>query len=464
MAAINNKTQQAEEALASFIVGTDYKKLPLEAIETSKRAILDLIGVAVAGSSEPPGKILLEELKESGGQSQAGVIRGGFRTSVTSASLCNGTMAHALDYDDVSENWTGHPSAVLVPAILAMGESCHSSGREILAAYAAGFEVGAKLGIGIGKSMYGKGWHNTSTIGSIASAAAAAKLLKLNIKETKMALGIAASLASGLRENFGTMTKPLHAGNAARNGNLAGLLAKRGFTSSERWLTADSGFSKAFGADNNGLNDALSELGKQFSIISPGIQLKYYPSCNGTHSPIEATLKLRKRYSLNPKDIAEVDCAVAPFLPQMLIHHHPKTGLEGKFSLEFAVSVALIDGKAFLPQFIDERVSAPDIQAFIPKIKYHVLPELGTVTDTNLPVTITITLKNGNKVSITENNPTGKPTNPMSPEQLRQKFENCTRVLSPQDRARVVEMVSKLEKLDRIDKLMDLIVGKSKQL
>jgi 2-methylcitrate dehydratase PrpD len=461
MSAIRNKNQTAEEQLASFIVGTDYKDLPREVIEISKNAILDLIGVALAGSSEPPGKILLEELKESRGQSQAGVIGGGFRTSVTLASLCNGTMAHALDYDDVSENWTGHPSTVLVPSILAMGENCHSTGKEILTAYVVGFEVGAKLGIGIGKFMYGRGWHNTSTIGSIASAAAAAKLLKLGVEETKMALGIAASLASGLRENFGTMTKPLHAGNAARNGNLAGLLAKRGFTSSERWLTADSGFSKAFGAENDGLNDALSELGKQFSTISPGIQLKYYPSCNGTHSPLEATLKLRKQYSLNPKDIAGVDCAVAPYLPHMLIHHHPKTGLEGKFSLEFAVSVALIDGKAFLPQFTDERVSAPDIQAFIPKIKYHVLPELGNVFDMNLPVTIAITLKNGEKVSITENNATGKPTNPMSPEQLRNKFENCTRILSQGDRAEVVELVSNMEKLDGIDNLMNLIVGRS---
>ncbi len=462
MVVIKNKTQTPEELLASFIVSTDYKNLPREVIDISKSAILDLIGVALAGSSEPPGKLLLEELKESGGNPHAGVIGGGFRTSVTSASLINGTMAHALDYDDVSQDWNGHPSAVLVPAILAMGERRHSSGKEILTAYAVGFEAGAKLGIGIGQSMYGRGWHNTSTIGSIASAAAAAQLLRLDLEETKMALGIAASLAGGLRENFGTMTKPLHAGNAARNGNLAGLLAKRGFTASEHWLTADSGFRRAFGADNNGLNDALSQLGKKFSILSPGIWLKYYPSCAGTHSPIEAMLKLRGQHSLNPDEIVEINCEVAPFLPQMLIHHHPKSGLEGKFSLEHSVSVALIDGKALCYQFTDERVNAPDIQAFIPKVKYRVLPQLGNVTDTNLPVTITITLKNGKGVSISESNPTGKPANPMSPEQLRQKFENCTRILSQVDRAKVIELVSKLEQLDGIEKLMDLIVGRSK--
>ncbi len=461
MSSMKNKTQSSEELLASFVVGVNYEKLPLEAIETSKRAILDLIGVALAGSSEPPGKILLEELKESGGQSQAGVIGGGFRTSVTSASLCNGTMAHALDYDDVSENWTGHPSAVLVPAILAMGEKCHSSGKEILTAYVVGFEVGAKLGSEIGNPHYGKGWHITSTIGSIAGAAAAAKLLKLDLQKNQMTLGIAASLAGGLRENFGTMTKPLHAGNAARNGNLAGLLASRGFTASEHWLNAAAGFSKAFGADSHRMNEVLSQLGKTFSIISPGIWLKYYPACGGNHSPIEAALKLRQQHSLNPDEIVEVDCAVAPFLPQMLIHHHPKTGLEGKFSLEFGVSVALIDGEALLSQFTDERVNASDIQAFIPKVKYHILPELGDITDLNIPVTITITLKNGNKVSITENNPTGKPTNPMSPEQLRKKFETCTRILSPEERAEVVKLVSKLEQLDGINELMNLIVGRS---
>jgi 2-methylcitrate dehydratase PrpD len=461
MAAINNQTQPAEETLASFIVGTDYKHLPHEAIEISKNAILDLIGVAVAGSSEPPGKILLEELKESRGQPQAGVIGGRFRTSVTEASLCNGTMAHALDYDDISESWTGHPSAVLVPSILAMGEKCHSSGKELLTAYVVGFEVGAKLGGEIGNPHYSRGWYITSTIGSIAGAAAAAKLLKLDLQKTQMALGIAASLAGGLRENFWTMTKPLHAGNAARNGNLVGLVASRGFTASEHWLMAASGFSKAFGADAKNMNEILSQLGTTFSIISPGIWLKYYPACGGNHSPIEAALKLRQQYSLNPDDIVEVDCAIAPYLPQMLIHHHPKTGLEGKFSLEFAVSVALIDGEALLPQFTTERVNAPDIQAFMSKVKYHILPELGDITDLNIPVTITITLKNGNKVSITENNPTGKPTNPMNPEQLKKKFETCTRILSPEERTEVVEIVSKLEQQDRIDRLMKLLAGNS---
>ena len=461
MVATRKKTRSAEEILASFAIGTDYKDLPLEAIEISKRAILDLIGVAVAGSNEPPGKILLEEFRESRGRQEASVIGGGFRTSVIEAVLVNGTMAHALDYDDASGDWTGHPSAVLVPAILAMGEKCHSSGQDILTAYVVGFEIGAKIGVGIGKPMYGRGWHNTSTLGTIASAAAAAKLLKLNLNKTKMAMGIAASMAAGLRENFGTMTKPFHAGNAARNGNLAVLLAKRGFTSSEHWLTADSGFSKAFGADNNGLNEALAQLGKQYSVISPGIHLKYYSSCAGSHSPIEAVLKLRKKYSLKPEDIVGVNCAVASYLPRMVIHHKPKTGLQGKFSLEYTVSVALIDGAAFPPQFTDARAKSADIQNFIPKIKYHVLTELGDVADTNLPVSIEISLTNGKKVVITENNPTGKPGNPMSPEQLRQKFENCTRMLTSENRAQIIELISRMETLDNIDKLMDLLVAKS---
>ena len=258
------------------------------------------------------------------------------------------------------------------------------------------------------------------------------------------------------------MTKPLHAGNAARNGNLAGLLAKRGFTASKHWLTADLGFRRAFSADDNGLNDALSQLGKKFSMLSQGIWLKYYPSCAGTHSPIEATLKLRRQHSLNLDEINEINCEVAPFLPQMLIQHHPKSGLEGKFSLEYSVSVALIDGEALFYQFTDERANAPDVQAFIPKVKYRVLPQLGNVTDLNLPVTVTITLKNGREVSISESNPTGKPANPMSPEQLRQKFESCVRILSQVDRAKVIELVSKLEQLDGIEKLVDLIVGRSK--
>jgi 2-methylcitrate dehydratase PrpD len=454
------KVRSPEAELISFIVNTEYQDLPEAVINTSKNAILDTIGVALAGSSEPPAKILLEQTKEAGGQPQSGIIGGGFRCPVASAALVNGTMAHALDYDDICDAWTGHPSSVLVSTILAMGERCHSSGKDILTAYVIGFEIGAKIGVALFKEHYAAGWHVTGTIGSVAGAAAAAKLLKLNGKETGMALGIAASLASGLRENFGTMTKPLHAGNAASNGVRAALLAKRGFTASDRWLTADYGFARAFGARDIMLDTEMAQLGKQFSLISPGIWLKYYPACGGNHSPIEAVLKLRKQHSLKPEDIVSVECDVAPFLPQMLIHHQPKTGLEGKFSLEFAISVALIDGQALMPQFSDERIRAPYIQDFLPRIKYHVLPELGNATDLNKPVTVTITLKNGKKVSITENTPTGTPANPMNAEQLWQKFEACTRILSPEDRTQVVEMIGQLENLDRLDALMGLIVGK----
>ena len=201
--------------MASFIAQTDYEDLPSKAIEVSKDAILDCIGVSLAGSQEEVSRILLPMLEELGGHPVAGVIGGSLRSSPVLASLANGVMAHALDYDDVSDSWIGHPSTVLVPAILATAERCKSSGKEVLTAYVTGFEVGAKLGIALGQDHYAKGWHNTSTLGSLAGAAAVAKLLKLDVQQIQMALGIAASLAGGLRENFGTMTKPLHAGNAA---------------------------------------------------------------------------------------------------------------------------------------------------------------------------------------------------------------------------------------------------------
>lgn len=459
MIANNSKTVQAEEYMISFIHGTDYDKLPQQVIETSKKSILDCIGVALAGSSEPPGKIFIDELKENRGQPQAGVFGGGFRTSVVAASLANGTISHALDYDDISDDWLGHPSAVLVPAVMAMGEKCQSSGKEVLAAYAIGFEVGAKLGVAVGGYHYARGWHSTCLMGSIASAAASAKLLKLDPQETRMALGIAASLAGGLRENFGTMTKPLHAGNAARNGNLAGLLARRGFTASEKWLTADSGFAKAFGADGFDLIGPFSQLGTEFSIISPGIWVKRYPSCGGTHSSIEGALQLREQHSINPDDITEINCTVADYLPKMLIHHRPKTGLQGKFSQEYSISVALLDGEAYLPQFSDERASKPDVQEFLRKVKYQISPELGDKIDHDIPVTIRITLKNGEKLSMTENTATGKPNRPMSTEQLTDKFKNCAGVLAPNDLAEVMELTLYLERQEGITRLMAIVAG-----
>ena len=446
--------------LAEFIVRTNYEKLPAEAVEISKGAILDCIGVALAGSREEAGKIMLSLARELGGQPVAGVIGGGFRTSPVLASLANGTIAHALDYDDVGGGT--HPSCWLVPTILALGERNKSSGKEVLTAYVLGFEVAARLKGLLGAQHYGKGWHSTSTLGSLGAAAVATKLLKLDIKQTQRALGIAASLANGLRQNFGTMTKPLHAGNAARNGVLAGLLTEKGFTADESILEGRVGFLKVFGEDlEYDLEGMCQQLGAPFAVVSPGIWLKAYPCCAGNHASIDAALHLRREHPFQPDEVVEVECATGPQTPKCLIRHRPKTGLEAKFSLEYCVSVALIDGEITLDRFTDERVLTPEIQNFIPRVKYSYPAELADKTGLDdLPRTVTVRLRDGKVFSSKVWIPKGSPGNPMSKEERRSKFENCVQgVLSAKERAEVVRLVSNLEQIADIGGLMNILIG-----
>lgn len=453
--------ESPEDILASFVAQLDYESLPAAAVEASKNAILDCLGVTLAGSQEKAGRIQIAMARELGGQPVSGVIGGQTRTSPVLAALANGTMAHALDYDDVSDSWIGHPSPVLVPAILAIAERRQSSGKDVLTAYIAGFEVGAKLGIAFGQDHYANGWHTTGTIGSLAGTAAVARLLKLNTDQIKMALGIAASLAGGMRENFGSMTKPLHAGNAARNGALAGLLAEKGFTATENFLTGRAAFARVLGKDREyDMSPVFRQMGAPFDIVSPGVWLKAYPSGAATQSCITATLKLGREHTFTASEIAEIICTTNEAVPRILIHHHPKSGLEGKFSLEYCVAVAILDGEVGLDQFTDRRALASDVQNLVSRIKYEHPPELENRFGFHIPGILTVRLRNGEELTSKVAYPRGRPENPMSQPEICTKFENCAkRVLTADKIARVIDFVSHLEEQKEVRSLMDLVTS-----
>ncbi|MFH0847066.1 MAG: MmgE/PrpD family protein [Chloroflexota bacterium] len=450
-----------EEMLASFVAKLSYEALPKVALERSKNAILDTIGVALAGSQEDTGKIPLRVLAELGGKPVASVIAGKCQTSPVFAAMANGTSAHALDYDDVNDSWIGHPSTVLVPAILAVAESGKYSGRDVLTAYNAGLEVGAKLGIVFGQDQYARGWHTTGSIGSVAGAAAVARLLNLSERQTQMAMGIAASASGGLRENFGSMTKPLHAGSAASTAVLAGLLAKRGFTSSDNALMAKSGYGRVLGKDTD--YDAVPtfrKLGKPLDIVANGIWVKAYPSGAATHSAISAALNLRGKRSFKVQDIQVIECATNKAIPQILIHHQPRSGLEGKFSIEYCVAVALLDGEVTLDQFTDKRALSKDVQSLVSKVKYTHPKEMEDKFGFHIPGLITVRLKNGKTISSRVASPKGTPENPMTTEELHAKFERCSRaVLTVRERTRVIKLVSKLEEAKSVKGLMKVLSG-----
>jgi len=276
--------------LAEFVAGTEFESLPPEAVTQAKRAILDTLGVALAGCREEGPAIVAEQARRTGGAQEAMVLGRPFRAPAAEAALVNGTSAHALDFDDVNFSMRGHPSAPLLPAVLATADAAGASGARLLLAFVLGVEVEAKLGRLMGGRHYALGWHPTSTLGPLGAAAACAKLLGLDAERTQAALGIAASMASGVRANFGTMTKPLHVGLAARNGVQVAALAAARFTASDEALDADDGFVSAFLAEPPRDDRHLDGLGQPYDIVSPGLGQKLYPCCYVTHRAIDAAI------------------------------------------------------------------------------------------------------------------------------------------------------------------------------
>lgn len=296
--------------LVDFIVDANRRRIPEEAINKAKLAVLDWIGVTLAGSSNSAARLLAGLIKENVSQPLATVVGQGFKTSIFSAAFINGTAGHALDYDDTASlSIPFHPSVPILPAVLALGEARQESGKKIIEAYLLGYEIEAKLAEALTGDHFEEGWHATATVGTLGATAAVCNILELNPEQTRTALGIATSMTGGVRENFGTMTKPLQVGNAARNGTLAGLLAQRGFTASLEIFDGKFGFFKLYSPVGSRIRtEYLENLGKPFSIVSPGLSIKPYPSCRATHSSIDATLNVAKQNSIAADDVEAIEC------------------------------------------------------------------------------------------------------------------------------------------------------------
>ena len=449
------------EQIARFIVGTDYDNIAAEAVRLAKDAILDGLGVTLAGSTEPASVIITRYVMELGGATQAGVIGSGFKAPASLAALANGTMAHALDYDDVLVLMSGHPTVPVLPVVLALGEMGHSPGKDVLAAYIVGVEVEGRVGSGIGRRHYAVGWHSTATLGALGAAAAASKLLGLGVAETRMALGIAASEAGGLRQNFGTMTKPFHAGNAAKNGIIAAMLAEKGFTADESILETPFGFCAVLGGEGEyNLARMTENLGHPFAVVEPGLDMKPYPCCRITHRCIDAILHIIEEYHPAVEEVAEVECQTSPFSPQVLIHHRPKTALEGKFSMEYCMARALLDGEIKLAQFSEEKVLDPKVQELLQRVKY-VHPE--AVEGQRLPEVVTVKLRDGRKYSHEVLIAKGAPGNPMTIAELQVKYRDCANLVLPHaDTERSLELVTHLEEVKDIAELATLVTSRNK--
>src|ERR1700728_2375177 len=351
--------------LGQFVADLSPNHLPEEAVRVARMGFIDTIGTMMVGRKEDSVRILTEVLAP--GDGQATLTFGARKAPAPEAAWINGTAAHALDYDDVSLR--GHPSTVLVPAILAEAEHLDASGSDMIPAYVAGYEVWAELALRETGLLHEKGWHPTGLYGAPAAAAACAKLRKLDADKTAIAIALGASQAAGLMANFGTMTKPFHAGKAAHAGIMAARLAEAGFTASTDALENPQGFLHAISVEGNPDRTSDSKAGREWAILSQGIGIKKYPTCYCTHRAIDCMLDLVAANPIKAGEVAKVTVNISDYFATVLRNHTPQTGLAAKFSMEFAMASGIVAQRVGLRELTDAFVQRPDIQQLMQRVE-----------------------------------------------------------------------------------------------
>ncbi|HTZ38281.1 MAG TPA: MmgE/PrpD family protein [Stellaceae bacterium] len=434
------------DQIAAKIGAIRYEDLPPEAVEWAKIGIFDTVGVTLAGAGEPCARIVAQTLGAAPGPCL--VFGSERRLAALDAALVNGTAAHALDFDDVSHSLGGHPSAPLVPALFALAETWDCDGRAFIAAYVAGFETETRIARGVHFHHYEKGWHPTATLGVFGAAAACCHLLRLTPAQTATALAVAASLASGIKANFGTMTKPLHVGHAARNGLFAALLAREGFTANPGALEHGQGFLNVFNGE--GHFDAAAILagwGEPYDVVRPGPAIKQYPCCGSTHPALDALLALRAEHPMPVERIARIETRTHPRRLAHTDRPDPRSGLDAKFSVQYCLARAVLQGRIRLDDFAGEAHRDPAIRALMARIVATPHPAARDDNEAALGTEVRVSFTDGASVARKVGASLGRgPDNPMPPDALAAKFADCAgRALTPAAAARLRQMLDSLE-------------------
>ena len=405
------------------------------------------MGVTLAGAAEPTARIV-QRVVEQDGSGPCRVLGTALRSSAGNAALANGTAAHALDYDDMCFVSLAHPSAPLVAAALATAEVVGASGRALLDAYIVGFELEGRLGRAMNPRHYQRGWHCTSTLGTLGAAAAASRLLGLDPTATGHALAIAASEASGLKENFGTMVKPLHAGLAARNGVVAALLAQAGMTASRAAIDGPQGFLAAMDSAQPSLEPFAADLGTRWEIVDTGITVKLYPSCAGTHPTLDALLDLKRREGFGADEVEAIEIGVDPVVPTILLYDRPSSGLEGKFSMPFCAAAAVVHGRVGIETFDAAQLRDPAIVAMQTRVTMRVDPTLDASASSLTQARVTVRLRGGRVLTASASGARGYPDRPATDEELGTKFTSCAAsTLSASQAAKALSALRDVESL-----------------
>ena len=419
--------------VGKFVSQTKYEDIPGEVIELGKKSILDGLGLALAGSKAQTGALCRQYLENIGVCDGKSTIIGSARkTSPRFAAFVNGVSIHADDFDDTQlavakDRVYGllvHPTVPVLPAVLAFAERGGVSGKQLTLAYHLGVEVECKIAEAISPRHYQDGFHSTGTCGPFGSAAACARLHHFELPKILNTFGLVASQSGGLRENFGTMTKPFQAGHAAESGVVSTDLVALGWTAAEQILEAERGFFHAFGGSFDP-GAIMDHLGRPWTFASPGISLKPYPSGSLSHPAMTELARLIEANNIQAAQVEKVDVGANHNMTTTLLHHQPKTGLEAKFSMEFCLAILLLERKAGLGEFSDKVVQRADVQEMIRRVNFYVDPEAESAGFDKMTSLLKIHLKDGRVIAGRAEFGKGSPANPMTFEEAAAKFRGC---------------------------------------
>jgi 2-methylcitrate dehydratase PrpD len=440
--------------LVEFARACRPEDIPDDVALCAKLSILDALGVSLAAADEPIAGIIERYVHRLGGAEQATVLVSGTRTSAPLAAFANGVLCHAIDYDDMHFPTIAHPTTAVLPAALAAGELTGARGADVLRGFVLGMEAFCKVGGVMNPGHWYRGYHATGTFGAVGAGVAAAAILGLDEPGFLQALGIAGTAAAGLKQNLGTMTKPFHAGHAAENGVKAALLAADGFTATERILEGRFGLFRV--TTDVARLEYLDRLGDPWDLVDPGVIVKRYPSCGGTHAAIHALLSLVDEHDIGADDVEHVDAGMNPIGPEELIYPEPRTPLEAKFSMQFCLAVALLERRVSPAEFTDEKVRDSRVVELERRITLSVDPDVTArvpLEEGDLEAVVTVRLRDGTEYR------RGHRLGPLPAEVVQAKFMECVAGRLPDGGAEaVVEAVLGLELLPDLGPLFDAVI------
>jgi 2-methylcitrate dehydratase PrpD len=443
-----------ETALASFVSGTGATDVPAEAVRTAERAFVDTVGVTVAGSDADAGRRAARIAKREQGET---TLLGHDETGgLFDGIFANATAGHALDFDDTALSATdGHPSVPMVAPLLAVGERERASGRELLTAYVVGFETQAFLAAPISTGHYERGWHATATLGVFGATAAVASLLNLTDDEVRHALNIAASMPAGLKRNFGSMTKPIHAGQAARSGATAAQLAAEGVDADTTAISGERGFFDLYRGEETPDRAASHDVGDQWMVLSDGIDIKKYACCYYTHAAIYGLVQLVENHGLTATEIESIRIESSRGAIDAVEHDDPDSPTQAKFSMPYLVAYAVVNGTVDLDAFEDGSISDPEVEAVRQRVTFA--PDDERQYD-DYGASVTVESTGGAVHERSQGEPPGTHDDPLTDTELRAKFEMCWETVRPRASAETVyRRLNSLEDIDNIATVTEVL-------